>query len=90
MRRRRAIVIAGAVLVALVVLAPEAAVAQCAMCRTALESPESRALASGFRRAVLFLLAAPFTAIGAIAFLVHRRVRASEETPEGTAGPALD
>lgn len=69
-----------AVLVLVLGLAPEAN-AQCAMCRTALESPEGAALAHGFRRGVLFLLAAPFSALGVIAGLVLHRFKPSS-TPD--------
>ena len=70
------VVFAGAV-----ALVADDAAAQCAMCRTALESPEAAALAAGFRRAVLFLLAVPFTAIAVIAVMVARRTRAAAEAP---------
>ena len=73
---RRAFLIVG-VFAFVAAVAPDLAEAQCAMCRTALESPEAQDLASAFRRAVLLLLAAPFTFLGVIAALVYRRSRSS-------------
>ena len=59
-----------------IALAPGEALAQCSMCRTALEqNPEA---AAGFNRAILFLLAMPYTVFGSLAgyVLVSRRKRA--------------
>jgi len=47
--------------------------AQCAMCRTALESAEGAQLASALRVAVAFLLPVPFVAIGAVVLIIRRR-----------------
>jgi len=49
--------------------------AQCSMCRTALDSPEGRELASAFRRGILFLLTVPFGAVGIVALLIIRGQR---------------
>jgi uncharacterized membrane protein len=53
--------------------------AQCAMCRAALvSSPEGRALAEPFNRAILLMLVAPYLVAGAVAALALRaRVRAA-------------
>ena len=51
--------------IAFITLAPAEAFAQCSMCRTALEqNPEA---AAGFNRAILFLLAMPYTVFGSLA-----------------------
>ena len=57
-----------------VALALEAtAWSQCAMCRTALEnSPEGQAMAEGFRKGIILLLAAPYAILGAIGIGVIR------------------
>ena len=73
-------------LLAALVLAGEPALAQCRMCRTALESPEGAALGQAFRRAILLLLPIPFAAVGLIALLIRRsRARqlggSAEESP---------
>ena len=64
-----------ALILLLLLLGAGEAFAQCAMCRSALESPEGRELAAGFRRGILVLLAAPITAVGTIGFLVVRARR---------------
>ncbi len=47
--------------------------AQCAMCRTALQSsPEGQAMAAGFNQAILFLLAAPFLIVLVITTIIVR------------------
>lgn len=68
--------------VALLVAAPQLVFSQCAMCRTALlNSPEGQALAAGFNSGILFLLGAPFVAIGTVAFLIvkARRLHTSRD-----------
>jgi len=68
--------LAGAALVALVMLWPEPAFAQgCAMCRRALLSPEGQQMVAAFRSGILVLLAAPFSLVGVIAALVVRMQR---------------
>jgi hypothetical protein len=62
-------------LVALVLVWPEPAVAQCAMCRRALQSPEGQQMVAAFRSGILVLLAAPFTLVGVVATLVVRLQR---------------
>jgi len=63
------------VLLALVLLWPEPAAAQCSMCRRALQSPEGQQVVAAFRSGILVLLAAPFTLVGVIATLVVRMQR---------------
>ena len=57
--------------------------AQCAMCRTLLQTPEGQQMAAAFRSGILLLLAAPFSIFGLIAALAvrsHRR-RADGKAP---------
>lgn len=70
-----------------IMLLAEAAPAQCAMCRRALQSPEGQQMVAAFRSGILFLLAAPFAAFGAVATLALRaeRRRLAGRQP-GTAG----
>lgn len=64
---KRQIIILGLV-VAIVGLSVSPALAQCAMCRTALtESAEGQQLAAGFNNAILFLLGAPYLVFGVLA-----------------------
>jgi hypothetical protein len=65
---------------------PSVTLAQCPMCRTALETPEAVALARGFNRGILFLLAVPFAAVAVIAVLIVKERRSADE-PVG--GPAV-
>ncbi len=60
---------------ALVVLGSDPAIAQCAMCRRALQSPEGQHMIGAFRSGILFLLAAPFAVFGTVATLAVRRFR---------------
>ncbi|MFQ5740842.1 MAG: hypothetical protein ACE5JX_17705 [Acidobacteriota bacterium] len=79
MRRAKRMLLALAAMVAFLVPSP-LALAQCAMCRTALaNSPEGERLASGFNNGILFLLGAPFLVVGVVAFLILKAHR----------GPAL-
>ncbi len=55
----------------------DAALGQCAMCRTALDSPEGQQLVAAFRGGILLLVAVPFTAVATIALLVARQLRAA-------------
>ena len=65
---------AAALIVALFASSPPA-MAQCAMCRTALEQ-ENGQLAGGFNRAILFLLGAPYLVFGSLAGgIYYQRVR---------------
>jgi hypothetical protein len=72
MRRRLGTVLA---IVAAVVLLSDTALAQCAMCRRALQSPEGQQMVAAFRSGILFLLAAPFAIFGTVATLAVRRFR---------------
>jgi hypothetical protein len=60
----------------LVFLTADVAVAQCPMCKTALEkSAEGQQMASAFNDGILFLLSAPFLVVGAIALMLYRKRR---------------
>jgi hypothetical protein len=65
----------------------DAVLAQCPMCRTALESPEGRQLAGAFNRAILFLLSVPFTLVGTVALLIARSRRV-HGLDDGAPGPS--
>ena len=61
--------------------------AQCAMCRTLLQTPEGQHMAAAFRSGILLLLAAPFSIFGLIATLAirsHRRREAGSSPPGET------
>ncbi len=83
MTPRRA-ALAAALLALAVVAGP--ALAQCAMCRTALtQSPEGRAMAAGFNRAILVMLVAPYVVFGTGLVLYFRRRRAGRRDAAATA-----
>ena len=54
---------------------PSTAAAQCIMCRIALATPEGQAMIAGFQQGIVFLIALPFLALGAIAYLAVRSQR---------------
>ena len=61
--------------------------AQCAMCRTAIESsPEGQAMAAGFNQAILFLLAAPILIVAGVSLaLWHGGCRVKNDDQLATA-----
>ena len=61
-----------AAVVALLVVWPEGAIAQCAMCRRALASPEGQRMIAAFRSGILILLLAPFALFAVVAVLAVR------------------
>lgn len=56
----------------ILIVAPEPASAQCAMCRRALQSPEGQQLVAALRSGILVLLAAPFATFATVAVLAVR------------------
>lgn len=75
-----------AVVAAAVLLAPAPVAAQCAMCRTALASPEGQRLAAGLRGGILLLFAAPFTIFGTVAYFAVRAQRQRQGMPPAPDG----
>ena len=69
-------------LAAILVLTQIDAVAQCAMCRTTVESTISNGrsnIASGLNTGILYLLAAPYLIVAAIAFLWFRQSKQEQQ-----------
>ncbi len=58
---------------------PEAAEAQCAMCRRALSDGEAGPLIAALRSGILFLLAVPIATFGTIAWYAVRGQRSVDE-----------
>lgn len=72
MRVKGSLLVLGVTMVASLMLTPTLE-AQCAMCRTALESSvQGQAIAEKFNRGILFLLGAPFTVAAGIGFAMQR------------------
>lgn len=70
------------ILVALLLLTQIDAVAQCAMCRTTVESTISNGrsnIATGLNTGILYLLAAPYLIVAAIAFLWFRQSKQEQQ-----------
>ena len=74
-RRARRVAWFAVVLLGLPFLSPQVALAQCAMCRRALLSPEGQQVVAAFRSGILFLLIAPFAVFVTIAVLAVRAQR---------------
>jgi hypothetical protein len=67
---------------ALILLSQIDAVAQCAMCRTTIESSISTGrtnIATGLTTGILYLLSAPYLIVGAIAFLWFRQSKQEQQ-----------
>jgi hypothetical protein len=70
------------VLVILLLLSQIDVMAQCAMCRTTVESTISNGrsnIASGLNTGILYLLLAPYLTVGAIAFLWFRQSKQEQQ-----------
>ncbi|MFD3409284.1 hypothetical protein SKC37_11485 [Aquirufa sp. HETE-83D] len=70
------------ILLALFLLTQIDAVAQCAMCRTTIESSISNGrsnIATGLNTGILYLLAAPYLIVAAIAFLWFRQSKQEQQ-----------
>jgi hypothetical protein len=68
--------------VVLLLLTQVDAIAQCAMCRTTVESTISNGrsnIATGLNTGILYLLSAPYLIVGAIAFLWFRQSKQEQQ-----------
>ena len=74
--RRRAPVAAWCLVLAIVagvaVVAPPPAQAQCAMCRSAFDSPEGRRMIRKYQLGIAYLLAVPIIAFGTVTYFAVR------------------
>jgi hypothetical protein len=50
--------------------------AQCAMCRAVLESSDDTSMAEGINNGIVYLMAVPYILVGALIFIVYRKMRA--------------
>ncbi len=82
MKRIAAAALSLGILAGAVLAAPAPAEAQCAMCRTAFDSPEGRRMVRKYQAGIAFLLAVPFVAFGTVAFLAIRQKRRLDEGRE--------
>ena len=61
---------------------PADAAAQCAMCRTAFDSPEGRKMVRRYQAGIAFLLGVPFATFGTVAFFAVRGMKKLDAEPE--------
>jgi hypothetical protein len=54
---------------------PFTAEAQCAMCRAVLESEGNTSVAEGINNGIVYLMAIPYILVGAIFFIIYRKLR---------------
>lgn len=59
----------------LLLLLPAELGAQCAMCRAVLESNSDTSVAEGINNGIVYLMAIPYILVGAVIFLVYRKVK---------------
>ena len=85
-RRRRALVVVGAVLMSISI--GSTLDAQCAMCRTLLGTPEGQRMAGALRSGIWILLAAPFGAFAVIAVAAIRSRRRFLDRTAGVCEPS--
>ncbi|MFS4418375.1 hypothetical protein [Maribacter sp. 2307ULW6-5] len=58
-----------------VLLLPQWAQAQCAMCRAVLESEASGAQAEGINNGIVYLMAVPYILVAGVFYFVYRKVK---------------
>lgn len=63
-----------------VILFPQLAEAQCAMCRAVLESGENTATAEGINNGIVYLMAIPYVAIAVLFYFVFKKMK--PKTPQ--------
>ena len=84
-RKRIAKILMTGAALAVLLITPGAASAQCAMCGTAFKSVEGQRMLSAYKKGVLFLIAVPFMTFGTVAVVAvrkQRRLIALEEIQE--------
>ncbi|SHJ59663.1 hypothetical protein [Pseudozobellia thermophila] len=59
-----------------VVLMPEVADAQCAMCRAVLESGGDTKAAEGINNGIVYLMAVPYILVAGLFYFIYRKMRA--------------
>lgn len=56
-------------------LLPERAEAQCAMCRAVLESEGNGTMAEGVNNGIVYLMAIPYVLVGVLFYFVYRKMK---------------
>ncbi|MDR5589391.1 hypothetical protein [Christiangramia sp. SM2212] len=63
------------------VLIPEFAEAQCAMCRAVLESEADQSTAKGINDGILYLMIFPYLLIGGVGYFIYRSRKKRKKNP---------
>jgi hypothetical protein len=63
------------ILVIGLILFPELAEAQCAMCRAALESEADTSQAEGINNGIVYLMAIPYILVAGLFFVIYRKLK---------------
>ncbi|WP_026812485.1 hypothetical protein [Arenibacter certesii] len=58
-----------------IMIFPQSAVAQCAMCRAVLETGGDNAVAEGINNGIVYLMAVPYLLVGGLFFFVYRKMK---------------
>lgn len=64
------------VLILIMLLLPDVATAQCAMCRAVLESEGSEAAAEGINNGIMYLMAVPYLLVAGLFFFIYKKMKA--------------
>ena len=59
----------------ILLLMPEIAEAQCAMCRAALESEADNSQAEGINNGIVYLMAIPYILVAGLFFFIYKKMR---------------
>ena len=62
-------------LIAVLLLVPFDADAQCAMCRAVLESESSGKAAEGINNGIIYLMAVPYVLVAGLFYFIYRKIR---------------
>jgi len=79
MKRVALILLLAGIIAGVTLAAPPPAQAQCAMCRSAFDSPEGRRMIRKYQIGIAFLLCVPFAAFGTVAYLAVKGKRSLDE-----------
>jgi hypothetical protein len=56
-------------------ITPQWAEAQCAMCRAVLESGDNRSVAEGINNGIIYLMAIPYILVAGVFYFVYRKMK---------------
>jgi hypothetical protein len=63
------------ILIAVLIIVPFDANAQCAMCRAVLESESTGKAAEGINNGIVYLMAIPYVLVGGLFYFIYRKMR---------------